>query len=73
MLLWKEGLCQEVIEDAPNMFHMGVLVQLADGRWHLIDPHMRSAGLMHNIKELDYLCDILDKFSQSGHSSDVWI
>ena len=36
----------DAVETVPDRFHMAVIIQLRDGRWCLIDPHMRVFGVL---------------------------
>ena len=61
---------EKAIKSAPSRFHMALVIELKDGRWYFIDPHMRSRGLLSNNLEMavapelvDYLCPVLPGFT----------
>jgi len=66
----KRKASTEAIFRAPNRFHMALVIQLNDGSWYYIDPHMRSLGPIDNPtdmaevpKVIDYLCPVLPGFA----------
>lgn len=50
------------IKEAPDRFHMAVIVQLSDGSWYQIDPHMHSLGELES-PGLDSAATVIDLFS----------
>lgn len=43
---------RQLVEEAPNRFHMGAAVQLRDGSWYLLDPHMDTGGPLSAVTAL---------------------
>jgi len=53
----------DMMRDADaECFHVGVIIELKDGRWMMCDPHGLSRGLISEKWEMQKVCKVLNKY-----------
>lgn len=49
----------------PDFFHVGVVLEMCDGRWMLLDPHALTWGVLPSVYEMGKIDQLLTKYGRA--------